>query len=91
MGTKNQKPKFKTIKLSLEEDNPIVGDPTIAEPTRIPAPTRTFPEHRRHAPEAIQVTKFCADYHPIHHHLRPRKNKSLKAELQRTIDYYSAL
>ncbi|OQA80383.1 MAG: hypothetical protein BWY29_01073 [Microgenomates group bacterium ADurb.Bin238] len=57
MGTKNQKPKFKTIKLSLEEDNPIVGDPIIVEPIRIPAPTRTSPAHRRHAPVATQVTK----------------------------------
>ena len=57
MGTKNQKPKFKTIKLSLEEDNPKAGVPIIVEPRRRPVPTRTLPEHRRHAPEAIQATK----------------------------------
>ena len=57
MGTKNQKPKFKTIKLSLEEDNPIVGAPIIAKPTRTPAPTRAAPAHRRHAPEAARITK----------------------------------
>ena len=57
MGTKNQKPKFKTIKLSLEEDNPIVGVPNTVEPTRKPVPTRTHPAHRRHAPAATQATK----------------------------------
>ena len=57
MGTKNQKPKFKTIKLSLEEDNPIAGAPITVKPIRIPVPTRAAPVHSRHAPAAAQTTK----------------------------------